>query len=248
MTAGTTLIGRDTSDLGAAGQAVAYVRGLIEQGDLRPGDRLPPERELVRRTGVSRTSVHVGLHTLAAMGVITIRQGAGAFITAGPPSLVSQPLALLSLMHDISPASLFEARQAIECSAAALAAERATGHQLVAISDEVIGMYSTLGEPRAFRRHVLGFHRAVAACAKNLAIGALIDMLASLHDELRPAATDNEGPDLQRMADLHRAIYHGIRRRDADGARAAMTAFFRHAQAHERAASANATERAARVS
>ncbi|MCU0252543.1 MAG: FCD domain-containing protein [Vicinamibacterales bacterium] len=240
--------GRDALDLGAVGQTVAHVRGLIERGDLRPGDRLAPERELVRRIGVSRSSIRVGLHTLAAMGVITIRQGAGAFITAGPPTLVSQPLALLTVMHDISLASQYEARQMIEGSAAALAAERATGDQLAAISDEVIGMYSTLAEPRAFFRHDAGFHRAVAAGANNRVLGALIDMVASLHDQQRPATIDSDGAGLLSTADLHRLIYVEIRRRNAEGARAAVAAYFRHAQARQCAECASTAGTSARVS
>ncbi|MFO7694997.1 MAG: FCD domain-containing protein [Vicinamibacterales bacterium] len=240
--------GFDTVELGAAGQTVAYVRGLIEHGDLRPGDRLAPVRELVRRIGVSRTGVREGLCALAAMGVISIRRGAGAFITAGPPTLVSQPLDLFTVMHHISRESLSEARQMIESSAAALAAERATGDQLAAISDEVIGLYASLDEPRAFLRHDAGFHRAVAAGANNRVLGALIDMVASLHDQQRPATIDGDGVGLPRTADLHRLIFLAIRRRDAEGARAAMTAHFRHAQARQCAEREITVGRSARAS
>ena len=248
MTSARMTSGRDAFDLGAAGQTVVYVRGLIENGDLRPGDRLAPERELVRRIGVSRTSIKEGLRMLAAMGVITIRRGAGAFITAGPPALLSQPLAQFTVMHHISRECLSEARQMIESSAAALAAERATGDQLAAISDEVIGMYSTLEEPRAFLRHGAGFHRAVAAGANNRVLGALAEMVASLHDQQRPATMDSDGVGLLRTADLHRRIFLAIRRRDAEGARAAMTEHFRHAQARQGAARKSTAGRSARAS
>jgi DNA-binding FadR family transcriptional regulator len=68
----------------AAEQVVAYVRGLIEKGALRPGDRLASERELVREIGVSRRAF--GRLALARDdGVVTTRQGAGTFITAGRP-------------------------------------------------------------------------------------------------------------------------------------------------------------------
>ena len=69
----------------AAEQVVAHVRGLIERGELKPGDRLASERELVQAIGVSRPSVRAGLRSLATMGVVNTRQGAGTFITAGPP-------------------------------------------------------------------------------------------------------------------------------------------------------------------
>ena len=69
---------------GSAEQVVAYVRGLIERKRLRPGDRLPPERDLAARIGVSRPTLRMGLHALAAMGCIQSRHGSGTFIREGP--------------------------------------------------------------------------------------------------------------------------------------------------------------------
>ncbi len=239
---------RTPADPSAAGRAVAYVQSLIERGELRPGDRLPTERDLVQRIRVSRTSVHVGLHRLAAMGVITIRRGAWARVAEGPPTLASPPLALLSVMHDISLASLSEARQMIASSAAGLAAERATGDQLVAISDEVIGLYSSLQSPEVFHRHQEAFHHAVAGAANNPALAALISMLVSLHEP--PPVGPDHGHSTGRLkaASLHRAVYHEIKQRNADGARRAMSACLRHDHARRRAEAASSAERSARVS
>ena len=69
----------------AAGRVVGHVRRLIEQGQLHPGDRLPPERDLAVEIGVSRPSLRSGLQKLGAMGVVIARQGAGTFVSAGPP-------------------------------------------------------------------------------------------------------------------------------------------------------------------
>jgi GntR family transcriptional repressor for pyruvate dehydrogenase complex len=77
---------------GSAEQVVAHVRTLIERGALRPGDRLPAERDLASQIGVSRPSLRAGLHALAAMGVVRSRHGSGTFIHDGPPSLGSEPL------------------------------------------------------------------------------------------------------------------------------------------------------------
>lgn len=101
MTSGPTPFGHGSRDVNAAQQVIAYVRGLIENGALRPGDRLAPQRELVRQIGVSRISIREGERSLAAMGVVTTRQGSGVFITAGPAALPSEPLALLTALHGI---------------------------------------------------------------------------------------------------------------------------------------------------
>jgi GntR family transcriptional repressor for pyruvate dehydrogenase complex len=216
----------------AAEQVVAYVRGLIEKGALRPGDRLASERELVSEIGISRPSVRAGLRSLATMGVVQTRQGAGTFITAGPPALVSEPLGMLAALHGITREGLFEARRVLEVSTAALAAERATGEQLAAMSDEITGMYTSLEDPQAFLVHDVRFHRAVAAGSNNLVLSALIEMVASLHYEQRKVTIERARHELRENADIHRRIYQAIRSRDAEAARLAMDEHLRLALAH----------------
>src|SRR5438477_6557577 len=104
---------------------VSHIRGLIERGALRPGDRLPAERELASQIGVSRPTVRAGLHALAAMGVVRSRHGSGTFIPDGPPTLVSEPLRFLAALHRFSRDEMYETRRLLEVGAAGLAAERA---------------------------------------------------------------------------------------------------------------------------
>jgi GntR family transcriptional repressor for pyruvate dehydrogenase complex len=215
----------------AAEQVIAHVRGLIERGTLRPGDRLASERQLAREVGVSRPSVRAGLRSLAAMGVVRTRRGAGTFITDGPPALDNEPLDLLATLHGIGFDKLFEARRILEVGSAALAAERATGYQVMAMSDEVTGMYAALNDPQGFLVHDVRFHQAVAAGANNPVLGALIEMVASLHYEQRRATVERARDQLREGADLHRKIYHAIRARDPEAAGAAMDDHLRRAQA-----------------
>jgi GntR family transcriptional repressor for pyruvate dehydrogenase complex len=227
----------------AAEQVVAHVRALIEDGTLRPGDRLPSERELVARIGVSRPSVRAGLRSLAAMGVVRTRHGAGTFVTAGPPALVSEPLSIVARLHGLSGDGLFEARRVLESGTAALAAERATADQLVAMSDEITGMYTTLDDPQAFLIHDVGFHRTVAAGSNDLVLCALVEMVASLHYERRRATVERARNRLREAADQHRKIYQAIRTKDADGARSAMDEHLRLSRADQLAEEATASDR-----
>ena len=213
----------------AAEQVIQYVRSLIERGVLRPGDRLAPERELVLEVGVSRTSVRAGLRSLAAMGVVQTRQGAGTFITAGPPALMSEPLRLVAALHGLSLAWLFEVRRVLEAGTAALAAERASPEEIATLSDEITGMYSSLHDPQLLLDYDLRFHRAVAAAASNPMLGAIIEAVAALFFEER-RATIARAHNLKESADMHRKIYQAIRARDVDGARAAMDEHVRLAQ------------------
>ena len=214
----------------AAEQVIAHVRGLIERRKLKPGDRLASERDLVRQVGVSRPSVRAGLRSLAAMGVVQTRQGAGTFITDGPPTLVSEPLRLIASLHGLHLGGLWEARRVLEAGTASLAAERATPEQIATLSDEVTGMYSALEEPQTFLDHDLRFHRAVAAAAHNPMLGAIIEAVAALFFEER-RVTIEKARNLRESADAHRKIYQAIRARDADGARLAMEEHLRLAAA-----------------
>ena len=74
----------EARDVSASEQIVHHVRRLVEQGELGVGDKLPAERMLAVQTGVSRSSVRVGLRALSAMGVVQSRHGAGTFITYAP--------------------------------------------------------------------------------------------------------------------------------------------------------------------
>src|SRR6059058_2206900 len=82
-------------------EVVTQLREMIHRGELRPGDRLPPERDLAKMLGVSRPTLRAGIRSLAAVGVLQSRQGAGTFVVKaeGPPSLDSSPLRLMASLH-----------------------------------------------------------------------------------------------------------------------------------------------------
>jgi GntR family transcriptional regulator, transcriptional repressor for pyruvate dehydrogenase complex len=225
----------------AAAQVVEHVRRLIEGGEVRPGDRLPPERELALAIGVSRPSLRSGLRSLQAMGVIRSRQGAGTFIADGPPRLGEAPLRFLAALHGFTSDEMFEARRVLEVGSAGLAAERATGDQLATMADEVADMFASLAQPAEFLRHDVMFHRAVAAGSGNPVLATLIDTVAELVYESR-LRTVERATDLRESAEFHRRIYRAIRDRDQAGARQAMGEHLdvaRQAQAQEPEAVAN---------
>jgi GntR family transcriptional repressor for pyruvate dehydrogenase complex len=213
----------------AAESVVAHVRDAIERGRLKSGDRLPPERELAQQLGVSRPTVRSGLQVLAGMGVVQIRQGAGTFITAGPPALDSEPLTYLAALHGFTRPQMFEARAALEVSVAGMAAQRATPETLIAISDETTAMFASLDNPDAFLLHDIRFHRAVAAAAENPVLSALVEMVSTAFHRVRRQEI-GRARDLKEAAEEHRGIYQAIRARDPERARNAMADHLRRAE------------------
>ena len=204
---------------------------------MHSGDRLPPERDLAQQLGVSRPSVRSGLKSLAAMGVVQIRQGAGTFITGGPPVLGSEPLSFLAALHGFTRAQMFEARLVLEVAVAGLAAERATPDKVMAISDETTGMFASLDSPGVFLEHDIRFHQAVAAASGNPILATVVEMIAKMFYELRRNTIRN-AKDMKVAAEEHRVIYQAIRAGDGDRARQAMHDHLSRAaltQAHEEA-------------
>ena len=202
-------------------QVVDHVRNLVASGELKPGDRLPPERELARSLKISRSSLRAGIGFLSAMGVLKSRHGAGTFVSSGPPALDSSSLTVLGALHGFLPWQMFEARLVLEANVAFLAAERATGDHIAELAEEVAEMYASIDDPQEYLIHDVRFHRTIARAAGNPILGALMETItASLYDTRR--ITVDHAVDLKESAEMHREIYRAIRSHNPEGARTAM--------------------------
>lgn len=223
-------VGQDQGDRPmAADLVVAYVRQLLEGGELNPGDRLPPEREMASLIGVSRPSVRAGLQTLAAVGVVVSRRGSGTFVTEGPPLLDTNPLPLFAALHGIGEDKLYEARRVFEIDLAGLAAMNATDEHLVMISEEIMEMFMARDNPKKYLIHDIRFHRAVAQASQNPLLAALLEMVAELF-YVRRKETIVRWKGANQATDHHRLIYSAIRARDPNRARAEMEKHLRWAE------------------
>jgi GntR family transcriptional repressor for pyruvate dehydrogenase complex len=200
---------------------VSHVRGLLGRGELKAGDRLPSERELARQLGVSRPSLRAGLRSLAVMGIVHIRPGAGSFIAGGPPAFGTRALRFQAALHGFTRDQMFQAREVLETAVAGLAAVNATSEDMIAVSDEATGMFASLEDPQGFLNHDIAFHQAVAAASGNPILSALVNMVAEQFREQRQR-TIGQAQDLKTAADEHRAIYLALRAHDAERARRAM--------------------------
>lgn len=219
---------------GGTQHVVAHVRGLIEHGALRPGDRLPAERDLARQIGVSRPTVRAGLRALAAMGVVQSRHGSGTYIPDGPPTLGSEPLSFLAALHGFTREDMYEARRILEVGAVGLAAERISPEQLALLAEEVANLFASLGDPMKFLVHDITFHRTLATAAGNQIVATLVEMVSALYySRRRQTAVHSAESDLRDAAEMHRRIFQAVRSHDADEARRLMHAHLMQASAHQ---------------
>jgi GntR family transcriptional regulator, transcriptional repressor for pyruvate dehydrogenase complex len=224
----------DGASEGSSEQVVSFVRGLIESGRLRPGDRLPAERDLAAQIGVSRPTVRAGLHALAAIGVVQSRHGSGTFIPDGPPVFSTDALSFFAALHGFTREEMYEARRILEVGAAGLAAERATPEQIATLAEEVASLFASLDDPHMFLVHDISFHRAVASASGNPIVASLMEMVSALYYEQRRVTAERASErNLRDAADAHRRIYQAIRLRDADTARQAMNDHLTEAFQHQ---------------
>ncbi|HMS42109.1 MAG TPA: FadR/GntR family transcriptional regulator [Pyrinomonadaceae bacterium] len=210
-------------------EVVGQLRDMIHSGDLKPGMRLPPERDLAKKLGVSRPTLRAGIRTLAAVGVLHSNQGAGTFVTDTDesPALDANPLRLMASLHGFTSDEMFEARLAIEMDVAGLAAERATSENLAELSEEVAEMFASLDSPEDYLVHDMRFHQTIAAASGNRILTALMNMVATILFETR-SKTVHRALDLKESAEFHRQIYRCIRDRNPEAARQTMREHLQH--------------------
>lgn len=197
----------------------------IESGDLAPGQRLPTEQEIVAATGVSRTVVREALAALRARGLITTRQGLGAFVAKDPPPKIFSVLPddLESIDEVLR---VLELRMGIEVEATGLAAERRSEAALQQMSARLDALEAAVRAGGSGSEEDFGFHRAILAATQNPNFTRLFDTFGSAIqrqwtrlDRMTEAEREKY---LDRMQREHRAILGAIEARDVNAARRAM--------------------------
>jgi GntR family transcriptional regulator, transcriptional repressor for pyruvate dehydrogenase complex len=194
---------------------------MVISGGLDPGKRLPPERELCSRLGVSRTVVREALNLLEARGLISIEHGRGAVVSGGGPRAVRDTLGLLLRVQPKTLWELLEIRKILEVEVAGLAAERAGRGDVEAMRLQLDRMRDSIEVPEGYVDADVEFHVLLARGARN---EVLLTMLEPVVDLLR--ASRQVSAALPRRALRALGEHEGIMRRveagDAGGAREEM--------------------------
>jgi GntR family transcriptional repressor for pyruvate dehydrogenase complex len=219
-----------TSESHRTMQVVNHVRALIENGTLKPGDQIPPERDLARTLQISRASLRTGIGYLAALGVMKIKHGVGTFVADGPPDFGRASLSFIGALHGFQSWQMFEARILLESGMAALAAERGKEEHHAALAEEVAEMFATLDKPTDYLIHDVLFHRVIAQASGNPILASIMETVTStMYDKRRK--TVERAIDLRESAEMHREIYRAIRARKPAEASKLMEQHLRMAQA-----------------
>ncbi|CEP68510.1 Transcription regulator HTH, GntR [Moorella glycerini] len=215
-------------------EIVQQIKDLIGEGNLKPGDRLPSERELSERLAVSRASVREALSALAAMGVIDIRPGEGTFVRNIRNGAIVEPLAMALLLDRQAAMELLEARQALEGEAAHLAARRAGPEDLEKMAEILKEMERDLRKGTLGEEADLRFHLAIAEAARNSVLARLMHTVSyTMRQALRTSRQRlyTTTGNLELLFEQHQRIYEAIK---AHNPRAARRAICEHLRFVER--------------
>ncbi|NIA52130.1 FadR family transcriptional regulator [Massilia sp. TW-1] len=196
------------------------IEALIREEDIKPGERLPAERDLAAKLGVSRTSLREALIALELGGVVEVRGGSGVYVSEQAAQKSARPAA------GPGPFEVLAARRMVEVEVAALAAKNATPAAVDAILVAVEQMeqnQDNRGENESADRD---FHLAIARAAGNSALVGVIEYLWNQRGTLWHKLTEHFQTEELRQQTLldHRAILTAIASQDVAGARTAMRA------------------------
>jgi DNA-binding FadR family transcriptional regulator len=223
----------------AADGVGAQIRQRIESGELRPGDRLPSERELAAQFNVSRNTVREAIRSLEAAGVVQLKKGAtgGAFIREGSSMGVVSSFNDLLAVGTILPEHLGEARTIVGSATARLACERADKQDLAALEvcvNEAVAAAKAGDLPRRARAN-FQFHRELARASKNPILEVLTDAVISINQKL---ANQIGSPPNELIIPSRKRLMRHLLERNAQAASEEMEAHLKRLEIYYRRAAA----------
>ena len=200
----------------------AEILNLIESGEFPPGSRLPGERDLAERFGVSRVTVREAEIALEAQGWISIRIGSGVYVKP-------RPVDAQGVLPDVSAFDLTAARAVIEGEAAALAASRIDDAELGELERLLREMSAPSADDRAAGEADRKFHLAIARISGNPVVEYCVHLIWRMRNELPRVqkvytrVCHNDGGD---RTHEHAEILAALRARNPSAARTAMQQHF----------------------
>ncbi|WP_368497766.1 FadR/GntR family transcriptional regulator [Herbiconiux sp. A18JL235] len=197
-------------------EAILTIKGMILSGELQPGDRLPPEKELSERLGLSRSSMREAVKALEVLRVLDVRRGDGTYVTSLEPELLLEAMSFVvdARRDDESMLELFAVRRILEPAAAALATPHLDRAAVAALraSIEEAG-----ADPDVERlvAHDLAFHADIVRAAGNGYLSTLLESLSgrTARARLWRGLTDENA--VERTLREHAALVDAIEAGDA---------------------------------
>jgi GntR family transcriptional repressor for pyruvate dehydrogenase complex len=206
---------------------VKQITAQIGSGALKPGERIPSEKELCRQFQVSRAPLREALRSLSVLGILESRAGEGTFVSADNRRYLERTLQWGMLLDRKAVQELMETRLMLETHVTYLAASRASEDDIDEIESALEGMEASVSDPQRYLEFDLKFHLLLARATQNSILRILLNTIRGyLEDWIRQALDASSGQKTNRRALLsvtqHRKILNAIKRRRPGEARRAM--------------------------
>lgn len=204
---------------------VSQIEGLLERGELKPGDQLPPERQLAEQLQVSRASVREALRSLELLGIVETRAGGGTFVRQPQPGDLARPLTgLIARGHSV--ADVIDVRGLIEPAVAERAARNVTTDELRELREILAAQERKVGTGEPYVEEDTRFHELIGQAARN---ELLVTVLGVIWDVLRSSREEWLQTEKRAHASLeaHRRILAALERGDGAAARVAAAEHIR---------------------
>jgi GntR family transcriptional repressor for pyruvate dehydrogenase complex len=208
-----------------AGRLIA----LIRENQLRPGDRLPPERALASMMGVSRSTLREALRALSILNIIEMRQGDGTYVSSLDIELLVEPLDYILTMDSPTLTQLFEVRRILELGAINLASERIQPEEIERL-DNCLKRYVNgcqKGDYEMLLHADMDLHETIVQATRNPILLRFVTSLRLLGKASREHTVKLSGVPDQTIRD-HEAIIEGLKKRDASASQRAMLKHLNH--------------------
>jgi GntR family transcriptional regulator, transcriptional repressor for pyruvate dehydrogenase complex len=204
------------------------IKEMISSRQVNPGEKLPSERELAERFGVSRPSLRNALKVLEIMGVVSQKVGDGTYLNRDASQVLSVPFEFLFLMDETSMQDLVDIRLIIEPPLAARAAQWADAHEIEMLNQSLLQMEASEGDRVKMIEADLAFHRAIFDASGNRLAGRLFNSLHQIMLDIMVVTSQMSDPT--HTLQFHRPIFKAIRYRKADDAARLMTVHLQDAR------------------
>lgn len=206
---------------GASERLVQRLLAMVKAGNLKPGDRLPGERELAEFFNVSRPTMREAIKALIVLGVLRSRHGGGIFVSPLEASDLLGPITFFLSLREIEINRLYEARSLIEGEIAALATQRSGPGDADRLAELIEQQERVLHDPIAYREADTRFHRLLADLAGNPFLSRAAESMNVLGLEFRKIASETPNVIGGSVLD-HKRIVAALRAEDPEAARQAM--------------------------
>ncbi len=202
-------------------EIVSQVLQLVRDGALKPGDRLPPERELAQQLNVSRASVREAMRLMDMQGLVIIRPGSGTFITEDTVEVIVQAFSSLLSGPTSAASDIFEMRLILEPQVVSLAAERASDADIRRLEEILEQQELDITDGGTGVEFDSEFHFAIAQATKNSALIAVTQAMSDLLSQSRDSTLQSPERSNQSLQS-HRRILETIKNRQSRAAEEAM--------------------------